>query len=282
MRSNRWWPGRWATAVVGATAEAASASGIGLERRNAGPLRLTVLGQVELLWKDGGVARDLTEVLTPKQQEILVFVALGLERGVAREALNNAVWPARSLARPYNSLHNALSLLRSTLARETDGLFRDVIIASGGFYRLDDRVVDVDYWRFRHLVSQESGKVVELWRGDVAESLRGLWLESARVAVRREVLDAVGSLISVGDVECFSRVAGVLERMRAVDPYNEAVYRDIIRVQVALGQIEGARRTFGLLVAALKDLGCGVSRETVDFLASVKSVVNGNVNRVAS
>ncbi|GAB3890108.1 BTAD domain-containing putative transcriptional regulator [Kibdelosporangium lantanae] len=169
------------------------------------------------------------------------------------------------------------------MARETDGAVRDVVVGTGGIYRIDENIVEVDYWSFRRLNSLgASDELARLCRGDLAENLTALWLDGPRIAVRRQVLDVLGELISDGEKDCFPAVLRILDQVRTMDPYNEALYRDIIRVQVALGKTEGARETFAILAASMKELGCEVSRETIEFLARMKTPSKGTSRRAAS
>jgi hypothetical protein len=79
-------------------------------------LIVTVFGRFQLtLAQPGSESRELNGLLTPKHREVLVHLALH-PQGVRREALNEAVWPDSRPPRPYNSFHNALSVLRRLLA----------------------------------------------------------------------------------------------------------------------------------------------------------------------
>jgi DNA-binding SARP family transcriptional activator len=230
------------------------------------PLALGVAGRFELVVKVGDVRRDLADVLTPKQQELLVFLAVAGEGGARREVLNKAVWPESSTSRPYNSLHNALSLLRRTVERVTDGAVRDAVVRSNGCYRIDRDLVDVDYWRLR---SGASSEAVGLYRGDLGEGITSLWLDAPRQELRDRIAGDIGSTIRDGTSESLLVAIAVLEGIRSTDPCNEEICHDLIIGQIKLGLIDAARRTFSSLTAALREIGQHPGRGICDLMDSV-------------
>ncbi len=238
-------------------------------------LFLRVLGRVQLAVRDEAGVRELGGAFTPKQREVLVFLALH-PQGVRREVLNEAVWPDSRPPRPYNSFHNTLSTLRRALADATDG---HLVLNEDGRYRLSDGLLDVDFWQLQRVLQaqrppDEHGSAglrdaVELYRGDLAEDLLAQWIEPFRESVRRDVLDALGALIRAdGDISPETALV-LLERARKFDQYNEGVYRDIIRMQARLGQYAAIPRTVALLSTTLAEIDQQVSAETLnlaDFL----------------
>ncbi|WP_410575728.1 hypothetical protein [Amycolatopsis sp. cmx-4-61] len=241
-------------------------------------LFLRVLGRVQLAVRDEAGDRELSGAFTPRQREVLVFLALH-PQGVRREVLNEAVWPDSRPPRPYNSFHNTLSTLRRALADATDGQTGNLILNEDGRYRLSDDLLDVDFWQLQRVLQaqrplDELGSAglrdaVELYRGDLAEDLLAQWIEPFRESVRRDVLDAVGALIRAdGDIAPETALV-LLERARKFDQYNEGVYRDIIRMQARLGQYAAIPRTVALLTTTLAEIDQQVSAETLnlaDFL----------------
>jgi hypothetical protein len=145
------------------------------------PLVLQVLGRVGLVLNDEGTEHDLGGALTPKQREVLVYLALH-PKGARREALNDAVWPDSRPPRPFNSMHNALSLLRRALSQATDGQISDLVLHDNGRYLLNTKLVTTDYEGLRQALNTQrpssSGDAldllrdaVELYQGDLAEDL---------------------------------------------------------------------------------------------------------------
>lgn len=242
------------------------------------PLVVRVLGRLHLALRDDEGDRELSGVLTPKQREVLVYLALH-PHGVRREVLNEAVWPDSRPPRPYNSFHNTLSMLRRALTDATDGRINNLVLNDDGRYQLNDELVVVDYWQLQHALQAprptdaqahaQLRDAVELYQGDLAEDLLVPWIEPFREATRRDVLDALGALIRAqGDADPEATLA-LLERIRALDRFNEGVYRDIMRTQAILGQYSAIPRTLALLTTTLDEIDQQPTTGTIslaDFL----------------
>ncbi|MGO1053683.1 BTAD domain-containing putative transcriptional regulator [Crossiella sp. CA198] len=239
------------------------------------PLALRVLGCVHLVLLENGVGRDLTAALTRKQREVLVYLALHPD-GARRDAVSDAVWPDSPISRPFNSFHNALSMLRRALQRATRGGISEIIVHDDGRYRLDPSIVTTDCGRFRTALSargslKDSDRIdalhqaVALYHGHLAEDVSSCWIEPYREAARRDVLDALGILIRAHAETKPDTMLALLEKLRTLDPYNESVYRDIIRTQARLGRHEAIGRTLTLLVTTLDELGQQPGQDTVNL-----------------
>ncbi|MGA5506918.1 AfsR/SARP family transcriptional regulator [Streptomyces umbrinus] len=238
------------------------------------PLRLTVLGRMRLTHyqDDGDKHADLSGALAPKQREVLAYLAAHKD-GARRESLTTAIWPDAPKDRPYNSFHATLSQLRRALRTATHGAHSDITIHSDGHYALDRNLITVDLWQLsdalrtsRHASDDEQRRaeverVVDLYSGDFAADLSAEWLEGPRESLRRDVLDAVSALVRIlrGEPE---QALALLERVRVLAPYNEAIYRDIARFQVHLGQHDAVARTFALLTTKLAEIDEQPSEET--------------------
>nr|CEL13561.1 putative large membrane protein [Kibdelosporangium sp. MJ126-NF4] len=233
-------------------------------RANVKPFALRVLGSVTLEFWEAGKRREVTHVLTPKQQELLVYLAVAGEEGARREALNRAVWPGSPPGRPYNSLHNALSKLRSVMLDVSSGAVRDVVLRSGPHYRINRDVVDVDYWRLR----RSDYRALALYRGDVGEGIESLWLALPREAMRHKVIESAAKLFCGGRHDKLAGALSALESIRAVDPCNEYVYRELIGAQLSVGCIDLARETYDLLVEMLDEIGRQPDIRTRNLLLS--------------
>ncbi|MEU0465357.1 BTAD domain-containing putative transcriptional regulator [Amycolatopsis sp. NPDC006131] len=242
------------------------------------PLVVRVLGRLHLALRDDEGDRELSGVLTPKQREVLVYLALH-PHGVRREVLNEAVWPDSRPPRPYNSFHNTLSMLRRALTDATDGRINNLVLNDDGRYQLNDELVVVDYWQLQYAlqaprptdaqVQAQLHDAVELYQGDLAEDLLVPWIEPFREATRRDVLDALGALIRAHGDSDPETMLTLLERTRKLDRYNEGVYRDIIRTQARLDQYAAIPRTLALLTTTLDEIGQRPSPDTLnlaDFL----------------
>ncbi|WP_050512439.1 BTAD domain-containing putative transcriptional regulator [Streptomyces rimosus] len=237
-------------------------------------LELSVLGRIVLVHRRHGHAREITDVTTPKQREVLAFLALH-RQGASREAIAAALWPEAPSARPYNTFHATLSQLRRALRQATEDTvgFDGLVLHRDGRYVLDARRVHVDLWALRDQLDRTGATVPANWtaleetlacyRGDFAQEVTGVWPEGPREELRREVLDAYGLLVQAAHAHDPAHALALLERVRPLDPYNEALYRDIARTQARLGRPETISRTLALLTTSLAEIGEEPSPETV-------------------
>jgi DNA-binding SARP family transcriptional activator len=244
------------------------------------PLAVTVLGGQRMYQQDGGQRRPV-QTLAPRQWEVLAFLTLH-RHGARREALATAIWPDARSDRPFNALHASMSQLRRALTAAIGGAGGDVIIHRGGTYQLNPELVSVDLWQLRdalHAAARDPDdgrrrlaalrRVADLYTGDFADGLTADWVVPPREALRREVLDALTALSQATSNDDPERTLGLLEQIRVLDRYNEAVYRDIIRLHARLRRHAAIPRTLALLTTTLAEIGQQPSRDTtalVEFL----------------
>ncbi|MEU5437692.1 hypothetical protein AB0G73_30550 [Streptomyces sp. NPDC020719] len=239
-------------------------------------LDLAVLGCVRLTHRraESGEAMDITDATAPKQREVLAYLALYPE-GARREALAADIWPTAPSSRPYNSFHATLSQLRRTLRASTHDEISDLTRHADARYTIDPARVRVDLWDFRKAVNAARRsaddedarqaalqRALTLYGGDFADDITAEWAEAPREALRRDYLDCLSALVRVLAGTNPRRALGLLERARELDRFNEAVYRDIARMQARLGQYDAVPRTVELLRRALAELGESPSRRT--------------------
>lgn len=227
------------------------------------PLRLSVLGRPELVWT-GDEEVDLTDQLSGRVLETVVFLALHPD-GARRDAIAATLWPDSPTERP-NGLYKATARLRQIVADATGNADADPLLISDGTYGLDPSVVDVDYWTF--IAALAAGRaastdgdrqgayerVVATYTGELADGLEVDWIDIPRQATRRDAVDAVSRLAQqILETEP-SRTLDLLETALGFDPYNESLYRDIMRLQRRVGQTSAIPRTLALLTTRLAEL----------------------------
>jgi DNA-binding SARP family transcriptional activator len=244
------------------------------EPRQATPLELVVLGRPHLHHHrpDGSV--DIIDAIAPRQREVLVYLALHPD-GARRETLAAAIWPDAPGDRPYNSFHATLSQLRRALRKETGDALGDLIMNTDGHYSLDPDMISVDLWKLHDALRAARNSVhnperqdalrilADTHRGELGDGLTSAWLEAPRENLRRDVLDALGSLVATLEPGGNAEKLTVLEHIRGMDPHNEAVYQDIIRTQAHNGRLDGIPRTLALLTSALAEIDEKPSPDTL-------------------
>ncbi|MGW6054447.1 hypothetical protein [Streptomyces sp. NPDC055189] len=230
-------------------------------------IRICVLGRVTVTYRAPGGAQpaDVTGMMPPKQRELLAHLALQRE-GARREKLTAAIWPDAPYTRPFNAFHATLSQLRRVLRTTTHGVITGITWRDDTRYGLDERQVSVDLWELKDALRAartqegEGGRqaalrqVVDRYAGDFADDVAGEWAEAPRENLRREYLDAVSALVRVLRGTDPDRALDLLEQARERDRYNEAIYRDIARVQAQLEEYDAIPRTLELLKRALAEL----------------------------
>lgn len=255
------------------------------------PLHLQVLGRLHLT-RAKPEPCDLIEVLAPRQREILVYLALHRD-GCRRETLSAALWPDAPGERPYNSFHATLSQLRRGLRRASDDDTFDIIVNQDSHYRLDQTILIADLWRLQDAITASrqasatdaaaaANRVTELYRGDLAEGISADWIDGPREALRRDVLDALSILIRKIRTDSPEQALALLEQGRHLDPYNEAIYRDLMRLQARLGQHDSIPRTLNLLTTSLADLDQRPARSTLSLADTLQQPRNHISHRQAS
>ncbi|MGD9530793.1 BTAD domain-containing putative transcriptional regulator [Pseudonocardia sp.] len=234
---------------------------------------LAVLGRPSLhVEPPDGVLTDVDVVstLTPRMICLLVFLALH-PHGVRRDTAVAALWPDSGRGRPGNNLSSLISRLRSALrsahpAAAAAGA--QMVLVDGDRYRLDPDHVWVDYWDFlaagdpppRQENDDDGGGLADLraahdlYRGPLGEGIDDEWILSVREAARRNFLAITAQLVR-GHVDSDPAEARrILETARNLEPTNQAIYRDIIALQLKSGDNSGAAATMRLLGSQLADL----------------------------
>ncbi|AXK35778.1 hypothetical protein DVA86_27255 [Streptomyces armeniacus] len=241
---------------------------------------IDVLGNLHVVHHHGDHHQNVTAALAPRQRDVLTFLALHPE-GVRRETLAVTLWPDAPADRPYNALHATLSQLRRALRTATDSRIDDLIVHHDGHYALNRDQGCVDLWQLRdalHAARPENRyahrleavrRIDDLYHGDLANDLSAEWIEAPREALRRDVLDALSTLAhTVADTDP-EEALRMLERARELDPYNEALYQDIARLQARLGRHDAIPRTLALLTTTLAELDEQPSPQTVTLCESL-------------
>src|ERR1700738_3236529 len=93
------------------------------------------------------------------------------------------------------------------------------------------------------------------------------WIQTAREAIRRDAIDAVAALARALVEDDPQQTLDLLEIARAFDPHNEALYRDIMRLQERLGQLDAIPRTLTLLTTRLAEIDDRPTEQAISLAA---------------
>ena len=244
----------------------------------ARPVELHLLGPLRILAR--GVEVDTG--LRTKARELIAYLATR-PQGATDEAAIDAVWPDAPAGRGAEGFHTAVGNLRKVL-RETTGLGETMFVEhAGGRYRIDPDLVEVDLWSFQthlreaeHCADDDTERATALtaaagvYRGELAEASRYDWAEALREQLRRQAVDALTDLAELRETsDDLPGALAAAEQALAVDPYDEAVYRQVMRLQGRLGRPDAVARTYRLLERRLLDLDTEPERLTRQLVAEL-------------
>lgn len=211
-------------------------------------VEVAVLGPVEIT----GAARPFTRAWA---RELVVYLAMHPD-GATNDRWATALWPDRLMA--ASSLHSTASVARRALGHAADG--RDHLPRSHGRLRLA-ATVGTDWDRFVRLAdaggTSSARAALALVRGRPFEGLRASdWtiLEGIAPAIEAAVVDLAGrlagALLGQGDPGGAEWAA---RRGLLVSPYDERLYRMLLRAADAAGNPAGVESVMAELVQLVAD-----------------------------
>jgi DNA-binding SARP family transcriptional activator len=211
-------------------------------------VEVLVLGQIDVR----GAARPFTRAWA---QELVVYLAMH-PRGATTEAWATALWPERIMA--PSSLHSTASVARRSLGQAADGV--DHLPRGHGRLTLSS-TVGTDWDRFVMLAESEDPTrwrgALGLIRGRPFEGLRSSdWpiLEGIAPAIEAAVVDLSGRLarsyLAAGDARGAEWAA---RQGLMVSPYDERLYRMLMRAADVAGNLAGVEAVMAELVHLVAD-----------------------------
>ncbi|MFB4302235.1 BTAD domain-containing putative transcriptional regulator [Actinomadura sp. NTSP31] len=240
------------------------------------PVRLNVLGHVSLHTLDGPINTGLRR----RARDLLAYLSLHPD-GVTRDQAIADLWPDESPGGVVAQFNTAVNNIRGVL-RNTTGLEEPrYILHSAGRYRIDSDVLDVDLWELMAALAAAGPgtdddaraealfRVGDLYTGEFASALDGVWAQTQREYLRRTVGDALAHLTRIIQEDDPERALAVLERAIEHDAFTEPLYRHIMRLQARLGRPDAVRRTYGLLESRLVEIDAEPEEETSQLVRSL-------------
>ncbi len=217
-------------------------------REDDAEIEVLVLGPVEIR----GAARPFARAWA---RELVVYLAMH-ERGATTDVWTTALWPERAPA--PSSLHSTASVARRALGVARDGL--DHLPKSQGRLRLRP-TVGTDWARFVRLAEDEDPDVwvaaLDLVRGRPFDGLRASdWtiLEGIAPAIEASVVDVAGrcsaAALERGDAR---RSSWAARQGLKVSPYDERLYRMLMRAADLAGNVAGVEAVMAELLTLVAD-----------------------------
>lgn len=217
-----------------------------------------VLGPVDVLGGDRPMRRAWT-------LDLVAYLALH-PRGATSDQWTSALWPDGAIADATR--HSTVSVARRALGRASDGT--DHLPRSVGRLRLA-RSVTSDWAQFCALAATTGPACIAAWESALA-LVRGRPLEGLRVldwalfdgtlaCMEESVVDVASRLaehhIAAGDGRAAARA---LRRALAVSPYDERLYRLLLRAADRQGNSAGVEAVMWELTTLLGGPGSGHDR----------------------
>ncbi|MEV5832838.1 BTAD domain-containing putative transcriptional regulator [Nocardia sp. NPDC052112] len=245
-------------------------------------LSVFVFGVTRIFWRapSSGEQTDITSYFQPRSREIVALLALHPE-GLSRSRLIDLIWGGHSPERSA-AFSNALSRLRTSITTATGGQITAILIDDRLHCRLSATTASVDYWEFlaavatRRRASTDTDRsaacraITAIATSDLATDSIGSWIEPLRESARRDAHNALGWL-ATHDADHDPRTTlGLLEMTAETDPYNETVWRDILRQHARLGEYAALARTYTLMTRKLAEIGETPSGETRELLDNLR------------
>lgn len=244
-------------------------------------LTVRVFGPTRIFWHDPGSGEsvEITTQLQPRARELVAVLALHPE-GLPRQQLIELLWGQRPGHRGSSALANTLSRLRAALSTATGGQITDVLAEDRTQVRLSGHL-GVDYWDFNAAVAQRrharsdaeqtdaARRIAALATSELASDLTDTWVQSIRESARRTSLNAL-SWLATRTTDDPRATLGMLETTVENDPYNEAVWHDLLRLHARLGETAALTRTYTLLTRRLAEIGQSPSQETRQLLETLR------------
>ncbi|WP_193367081.1 BTAD domain-containing putative transcriptional regulator [Pelagibius marinus] len=218
---------------------------------------------------------DAVTLPTRKTALVLAVLALLGDKGATRDALAEWIWPERAEGQGKSSLRQALTAIRKALPAVLDGAAveteQDTVKLSGGAELIDlHRFEALARGGGRGALAEAAG----LYSGELLEgiplsgSLEHL-VAAQRAQLRQEALELAERLSEEAGLSKSEQAAceALANRLLAKDPAAEAAHRALIRLRLAEGQPNAARRQLERCAeAVLRDLGVEPEARTLALL----------------
>jgi DNA-binding SARP family transcriptional activator len=261
--------------------------------------------QIELL---GGLrlsrsGRSITHFRTRKTGVLLAYLASCSDRTHPRDELVELLWPDASPEDGRNSLSQAISWLRREIDpagpadAEADGAEgkptnaasgEPLLVADRTTARLNAHAFTTDVAQFAaalHGAAQAADgaqrarwltRAMELYRGELLPGCFEPWVLQERAWLAEQYFQALGQLLV--ELERMEELQSALNYARhgvSMDPLREEAHRNLIRIYVASGQPDAARRQYRelerLLERELDDTPEAASRTLIREIEALPS-----------
>ncbi|MBY8855386.1 winged helix-turn-helix domain-containing protein [Nocardia sp. CA2R105] len=247
-------------------------------------LSVAVFGPLRVWWRPGpqAVPVEITRSLRRRERDLLIVLAVH-PHGAPREALIEALWDEHHQPRrPTNALNTVVSRLRAAITTATADTITEILDNDTYRYRLAPDLWKVDYHAFDTAVIELRTATTHSEReracrailgaadGVLAEDFAGDWIAPIREHTRRDRLKAVGKLAAMLVETDPDQTLALLETALLIDPTNEPIYQDILRLHARLGERTAINPTLALLKRRLETIGDLPTQNTLNIAKALR------------
>ncbi|NUR93787.1 MAG: hypothetical protein HOV67_00870 [Kribbellaceae bacterium] len=254
-------------------------------------LTVNILGPLQV----NAAGRDATAAFRPLTAAVLILLALN-PRGITRTALACELWPEPNLdpdarAKRFKA---TLSHTRTALAEAYGGKADHIVEARPArLLTLNRSLITCDAWRFDQLLDDAQPshglepttrlaallEAIALHRGPVAHGHehsgdRGddeAWLAGHRETHLRRLVDAHADAAALLRDTDPDHAIAVLEKACELEPWNNRLTEQVIKIHVEHGQHHAAARRYAALNEHLALLGMKPSTDIINLMETAQS-----------
>lgn len=266
-----------------AATDAATAAPKPVSREPVPLLSVEVFGPLRVLWRPGDQEApvEITRALRPRERELLTLLAVH-PTGATRDTVIDALWPEHNSRRPTNTLNTVVSRLRNAIGTASHDMNTEFIDYDKSRYRLGPGLWAVDYFAFDAAVTalrtatgtgdreRACRAILGAADGVLGEELTAEWIAPIREHARRDRLKALGKLAAMLVEADPDQTLALLETALALDPTNEPIYQDILRLHARLGERTVINPTVALLKRRLESIGDIPTQRTLDIARTLR------------
>lgn len=260
-----------------------------LEQKHSGAPMIRLLGEMKVIGARGTAPISASNGKVSQAQEarcVALAAFLSLHPGATAEQVHAAFWPnARPEGSAASSNRNKLAThTRRLLGQAEDGTVYFPAVTTTEGYRLDESVL-TDWQVFQELVGADPVTAstpsllaaMQLVRGEPfahAKPRNIAWADELVQQMTQRICDAAHELVARSLASGNTEHARLAARAaRAVDPANEAAWRDAMLAEAAAGRRDEVARLVEGLHAYLEDFEDGLEpeEETAELIEQLRN-----------
>lgn len=239
-------------------------------------------------------AQPIYNFRTNKAQALLIYLALERDHPHRREALMNLLWPDMSLESAQINLRQTIYRLRQAIPKvsSTNGKGQvPLLLADRQTIQLHPKAdIWVDVGEFQACKESDPARAGSLYRGDFLSNFYLVdsnefeeWAETIREKLRRQVLEALGTLtethLQAGDYDQATTCAW---RQLEIDRFHESAHRQLMAALARSGQRNAALAQYQICEKCLsEEFGVEPSEETRKLYDEIHADAQSQVRKVA-